>query len=102
MDLGLSDKVAIVTGSARGLGAATARRLAEEGAKVVITDINADQAQATAAALKADGLVAHCIVGDITRPPMCSVWLMRPSRHSAAYTSWSTTPASRATSIWSR
>lgn len=67
MDLGLSGKVAIVTGSARGLGAATARRLAEEGAKVVITDINAELAHATAAALKADGLTAHCIVADITK-----------------------------------
>jgi 3-oxoacyl-[acyl-carrier protein] reductase len=67
MDLGLKDKVAIVTGSARGLGAATARRLAEEGAKVVITDILAEQAQATAAALRADGLAAHCVVADITK-----------------------------------
>ena len=67
MDLGLKDKVAIVTGSARGLGAATARRLAEEGASVVVNDISADQAQATVAALKADGLKAHCIVADITR-----------------------------------
>ena len=55
MDMGLKDKVAIVTGSARGLGAATARRLAEEGAKVVITDISADQAQVTAAALRSLG-----------------------------------------------
>lgn len=67
MDLGLTGKVAIVTGSARGLGAATARRLAEEGAKVVITDINAELAHATAAALKADGLTAHYIVADITK-----------------------------------
>jgi 3-oxoacyl-[acyl-carrier protein] reductase len=67
MDLGLKDKVAIVTGSARGLGAATARRLAEEGAKVVISDINAELAQATARALQADGLAAHCVVGDITQ-----------------------------------
>lgn len=67
MDLQIKDKVAIVTGSARGLGAATARRLAEEGARVVITDILAEQAQATAAALRADGLQAHCIVADITR-----------------------------------
>ncbi|KKL35169.1 3-oxoacyl-ACP reductase [Burkholderia contaminans FFH2055] len=67
MDLGLTGKVAIVTGSARGLGAATARRLAQEGASVVITDINAELAQATAKALQADGLAAHCIVGDITR-----------------------------------
>jgi 3-oxoacyl-[acyl-carrier protein] reductase len=67
MDLGLKDKVAIVTGSARGLGAATARRLAEEGAKVIITDINADLANATAAAITADGHTAHAINGDITK-----------------------------------
>jgi 3-oxoacyl-[acyl-carrier protein] reductase len=67
MDLGIKDKVAIVTGSARGLGAATAVRLAQEGAKVVITDINAELARATAAAIKADGLAAHCVIGDITK-----------------------------------
>ncbi|NIE64453.1 3-oxoacyl-ACP reductase FabG [Burkholderia sp. Ax-1719] len=67
MDLGLTGKVAIVTGSARGLGAATARRLAQEGAKVVITDINAELANATAKALQEEGLAAHCIVGDITK-----------------------------------
>lgn len=67
MDLGLKDKVAIVTGSARGLGAATARRLAEEGAKVVVTDIQREQAEATAAALRAQGLAAHCVIADITK-----------------------------------
>ncbi|KVH73534.1 beta-ketoacyl-ACP reductase [Burkholderia cepacia] len=67
MDLGLTGKVAIVTGSARGLGAATARRLAQEGASVVVTDINAELAQATAKALREEGLAAHCVVGDITQ-----------------------------------
>jgi len=67
MDLQIKDKVAIVTGSARGLGAATARRLAEEGAKVVVTDILREQAEATVAALRDDGLRAHCIVADITK-----------------------------------
>lgn len=67
MDLGLKDKVAIVTGSARGLGAAMVRRLAEEGAKVVVTDIQAELAQATAAALKRSGHAAHCVVADITK-----------------------------------
>lgn len=67
MDLGLKDKVAIVTGSARGLGAATARRLAQEGAKVVITDIMADRALETAAELRKEGLQAHCAVGNITK-----------------------------------
>lgn len=67
MDLQIKDKVAIVTGSARGLGAATARRLTEEGAKVVVTDILREQAEATAASLRDDGLQAHCIVADITK-----------------------------------
>jgi 3-oxoacyl-[acyl-carrier protein] reductase len=66
MDLQLKDKVAIVTGSARGLGAATARRLAQEGAKVVITDIQAERATATARALQDEGLAALCVVADIT------------------------------------
>ncbi len=67
MDLGLKDKVAIVTGSARGLGAAMVRRLAQEGARVVVTGILREQAEATAAALRADGLQAHCVIADITK-----------------------------------
>lgn len=45
MDLYLVDKVAIVTGSGNGIGAACAKALAEEGAAVVIADVNADSAQ---------------------------------------------------------
>jgi 3-oxoacyl-[acyl-carrier protein] reductase len=67
MDLGLKDKVAIVTGSARGLGAAMVRRLAEEGAKVVVTDILREQAEATVAALRNDGFASHGVVADITK-----------------------------------
>jgi 3-oxoacyl-[acyl-carrier protein] reductase len=66
MDLGLTGKVAIVTGSARGLGAATARRLAQEGAHVVITDVR-DQAEETAKALSAAGLSAHSVIADVTK-----------------------------------
>ena len=46
----LRDKVAIVTGAGAGIGEATAVRLAEEGAKVVLADIG--EASATAAATK--------------------------------------------------
>ncbi|HBU92583.1 MAG TPA: short-chain dehydrogenase, partial [Leclercia adecarboxylata] len=49
----LKDKVAVITGAAsvRGLGFATAKLYAEQGAKVVIIDLNADASQAAAASL---------------------------------------------------
>jgi 3-oxoacyl-[acyl-carrier protein] reductase len=66
MDLGLAGKVAIVTGSARGLGAATAWRLAREGAHVVVSDVLQEQAEATAQAIRAAGLSAHRVTADVT------------------------------------
>lgn len=48
----LKDKVAIVTGGAQGLGEALAERLNNEGAKVVVADINLDQARSTAEKLR--------------------------------------------------
>ena len=45
----LKEKNAIVTGAARGIGHTIAQRLAAEGARVAILDINADGAQRTAA-----------------------------------------------------
>jgi 3-oxoacyl-[acyl-carrier protein] reductase len=48
-------KVAVVTGGAGGLGLAMARRLLEEGAKVVITDLSRDVLDAALHALEADG-----------------------------------------------
>ncbi|WP_118987784.1 SDR family NAD(P)-dependent oxidoreductase [Photorhabdus sp. CRCIA-P01] len=48
MTLDFNDKVAIVTGGAMGIGAAICRRLAANGAKVVIADLNGNAAQALA------------------------------------------------------
>ena len=42
MDLGLSNKLAIVTGAARGIGAATAKAFINEGAKVLLIDLNVE------------------------------------------------------------
>ena len=50
----VSDKVALITGGAGGLGGATARRMAEEGAKVVICDLADEQGQALAKELGGD------------------------------------------------
>lgn len=49
--MNLKDKVCIVTGSARGIGKAIARRYVADGAKVVIADLKLDTAEATAAEL---------------------------------------------------
>ncbi|MDU6725894.1 MAG: SDR family NAD(P)-dependent oxidoreductase, partial [Bradyrhizobium sp.] len=48
----LKDQAAIVTGGASGLGAATARKLAAQGAKVAVFDLNAKLAEEVAAEIK--------------------------------------------------
>ena len=67
MQLGLNDKVAIVTGSGRGIGAETARALAEEGARIVVTDIDAQVAADHCAALQRDGFQAIAVAADVTQ-----------------------------------
>lgn len=51
----LKDKVAIVTGAGSGFGAGIAKRFAQEGAKIVVADINADTGEAVAKSIVADG-----------------------------------------------
>src|ERR1700756_4415152 len=60
----LKDQAAIVTGGASGLGAATARRLAKEGAKVAICDVNANLAETVAKEI--GGVAVTCDVADST------------------------------------
>ena len=62
----LSGKVALVTGAARGIGAATAELLAEAGASVVLGDVLGDALQATAARIAAKGYRAKAVVQDVT------------------------------------
>jgi NAD(P)-dependent dehydrogenase (short-subunit alcohol dehydrogenase family) len=61
---GLSDRVVIVAGAATGIGAASATRLAEDGAKVVVGDINAAGAEDTAQRIRAAGGTAVAIAYD--------------------------------------
>ncbi len=61
-----SDKVAIVTGAARGLGAAFATGLAEHGAAVALVDRLADQAQDKAAKIKEQGGTAIAVEADVS------------------------------------
>ena len=57
----LTGKIAIITGAAQGMGAAHARRFVAEGARVVLTDINASEGQALASEL---GEAAHFVQHD--------------------------------------
>ena len=54
----LEGRVAIVTGSARGIGKAICEKLASEGAKVVVVDISPEAVEATAAEFRANGIDA--------------------------------------------
>jgi NAD(P)-dependent dehydrogenase (short-subunit alcohol dehydrogenase family) len=62
----LDGKVAVITGGATGLGAVIAEVYVGAGARVVIGDIRADEAEATAAKLRGDGRDATAQVTDIT------------------------------------
>ena len=62
----LEGKVAMVTGAASGIGRATARTLAREGAAVMCADINTEGAQETADAIAADGGTAAIVQLDVT------------------------------------
>jgi NAD(P)-dependent dehydrogenase (short-subunit alcohol dehydrogenase family) len=55
MNTGLTDKVAIVTGAGGGIGAATARSLASEGASVVLADVNVAGAESIAETIRSYG-----------------------------------------------
>jgi 3-oxoacyl-[acyl-carrier protein] reductase len=64
----LDDKVAIDTGSARGIGRATAEILSEHGAKVLINDLDGDVAEQTASEIGGETTV---YAGDLTAPGAC-------------------------------
>lgn len=63
----LIDKVAIITGAASGMGKAIAIRYAEEGAKVVLSDINKDGLDEVVNLIKSDGGEAIGVVSDVAK-----------------------------------
>ena len=68
MDLGLAGKIGLVTGGSRGIGRATALRLAHEGAHVAICGRTAETLDQTLAELRAVGVRVHGVIADVTAP----------------------------------
>jgi 3-oxoacyl-[acyl-carrier protein] reductase len=68
MTLKLDGKVALVTGSGRGIGRAIALKLASEGARLVVNDLDAEPAQETVAAIRDAGGQAVACVGSVAAP----------------------------------
>ncbi len=62
----LEGKTAVVTGSARGIGRATAELLAAEGARVLVADLDSGLVDEAVSGIKATGGTAHGLVGDVT------------------------------------
>jgi NAD(P)-dependent dehydrogenase (short-subunit alcohol dehydrogenase family) len=63
----LQNKVVVVTGAGSGIGRATATRLAEEGARVVVVDRNEDGGEATAQQVRQAKGEAHVVIADVSR-----------------------------------
>ncbi|MET9482903.1 glucose 1-dehydrogenase [Streptomyces sp. NPDC006638] len=63
-----TDRVAVVTGAASGIGAATAERLAAEGAAVVLADVATERGEAAAAGIRTAGGRAVFVTADVSDP----------------------------------
>src|SRR5271156_2973260 len=66
MELGLKGKVAVVTGSSKGIGRSIADALAREGVQVVINSRNAKELESAAADMRKTGATVHAVASDVT------------------------------------
>ena len=89
MNRKLEGKIALITGGSRGIGAAIAKRLASDGARVAITySKGADAAASVVREIERDGGKAIAIQADALMPTPAKLRSRKQSRRSADSTSW--------------
>lgn len=92
------DRVAVITGSQRGIGRAIAESLAEKGCNIVISDINAEGAQKTADEIAAQfGVKAIGVGCNVTKKEEQTALANAAVEKLGRLDIWSTTPARSAT-----
>lgn len=77
----LESRLAVVTGAGQGVGACIAKGLATEGARVVLADLNLENAERTAAEIRADGGEAWAYALDVTDAEACTALAERVTEH---------------------
>lgn len=77
-------KVVVITGAASGIGAATARRLGQEGASVVLADLNESQGRSLTAELAAEGVAVHFVPTDVSDPAQVEALMQAAVDHHGA------------------
>jgi NAD(P)-dependent dehydrogenase (short-subunit alcohol dehydrogenase family) len=83
--MAIKDRVALITGSASGMGKQTALRMAEAGAKVVINDIVKEKVSETVAEFKEKGFDVLGIVADITKKEAVEAMISDTVNHFGAF-----------------
>ena len=89
----LEGRVALITGAASGIGKATARRLADEGAAVLVTDIQVEAGEDTVKEINGSGGRAAFFKHDVTSETDWEAACTRAVEEFGPWTFWSTTRA---------
>src|SRR5205823_4890659 len=95
-EMRLNDKVAIITGAGHGMGEAEACLFAQEGARVMVTDILGGEAERVAADIRNAGGEASAATIDVTSEPQWKALIAKTLQTMVASTSSSTMPGSPA------